>query len=322
MKVLIAKSPIGIFAFSENGELVYYKIFSNDAVKALNEFEQSLPKDFLDALKGSQIKEDKAAYALLRKHLREYALSLGFAKSNEELNEFLSSFALLWSRKRMKEQMNRDRLLIQASNSLEDIIKIENLLSERFREWYSLHYPELKNINADMVIKYGSREGFPDFKESVGVDLSESDLEIIKEQAKILKGMQDYRKSLEKYIKGTAKEIMLNFSSLIEPLLAARFLALAGSLEKLAKMPASTLQLLGAEKALFRHLREKGKSPKYGILFLDPRIHTAPEQNRGKIARAISSKLMQASRIDFYSGRDESQRLRSELNEEIKKVKK
>lgn len=321
MKVFVVKSPIGAFAFSESGELVYYKIFSNDAAKALNEFEQPLPQDFFEALSSYKIHEDKSVHALLRKHLREYALSLGFAKSNEELNEFLSAFALLWSRKRMKEQMNRDRFLIQASNALEDTIKIENLLSERFREWYSLHYPELKNVSADMVMKHGSRENFPGFKDSVGVDLTESDLEIIQEHAKNLKAIQDYRKGLEKYIRLTCKEIMLNFSSLIDALLAARFLALAGSLEKLAKMPASSIQLLGAEKALFRHLREKGKSPKYGILFLDPRIHTAPDEQRGRIARVISSKMMQAVRIDFYSGRDESQRLRNELQEEIKKVK-
>ncbi len=321
MKALAVKSPIGVFAFSENGELLFYKIFSSEPAKALQDFEQPLNQDFLDALKGYHVKEDNSAHIFLRKHLREYALSLGFAKNNQEMNEFLSDFALLLSRRKMKSQMNRDRFLIQASNALEDTIKIENLLSERFKEWYSLHYPELKNVSADTVIKYGLRDNIPNFKESVGVDLTESDLEIIQKHARLLKNMQDYRKDLEKYIKETAKEIMPNFSSLIDPLLATRFLSQAGSSEKLAKMPASTLQLLGAEKALFRHLREKGKSPKYGILFLDPRIHTAPENHRGRIARVISSKLMQAVRIDFYSGRDESQRLRKELEEEIKKVR-
>ncbi|MBI2578586.1 MAG: hypothetical protein HYW26_02640 [Candidatus Aenigmarchaeota archaeon] len=319
MKAFVVKSPIGVFAFSESGELVYYRVFSSDPPKALQEFESVIDKDFIDDLKDYELAEDKGAQMILRKHFREYALSLGFAKSSEELNKFLSSFAALLSRKRMKQQMSRDRLIIQASNALEDIKKTENLLSERFREWYTLHYPELKSVKAEDVIKYGPREAFPDFRESVGVDLAENDLEIILEQAKTLKSVQEHRKSLERYIRNAAREVMPNFSSLIEPFLAARFLSLAGSLEKLAKMPASTLQLLGAEKALFRHLREKGKSPKYGILFLDTRIHTAPDEQRGKIARAISSKLMQAARIDFYSGREEP-RLKAELGQEIKKI--
>ncbi|MBI4018291.1 MAG: hypothetical protein HY368_01655 [Candidatus Aenigmarchaeota archaeon] len=321
MKAIVAKSPIGVFAFSEDGELLYYRTFSSEPSKALQQFESNIDKDFIDDLKDYVVAEEKAAWLFLRKHFREYALSLGFAKSNEELNKFLSEFAALLSRRRMKEQLKRDRLLIQASAALEDAIKIENLLGERFREWYSLHYPELKNVTPDMVLKHGTREMFPGYKESVGVQLTESDLQIITEHARLLKEKQEYRKGLEKYIRNTAKELMPNFSSLIEPVLAARFLALAGSLEKLAKMPASTLQLLGAEKALFRHLREKGKSPKYGILFLDSRIHAAPEQQRGKIARTISSKLMQAARIDFYSGRDESARMRSELDEEIRKIR-
>jgi nucleolar protein 56 len=320
MKVSVVKTPIGLFAFSENNDLVFYKIFPADPAKALGEFEGP-QKDFSAALKGHERVDSKKSVIFLRKHFREYALSLGFADSDEKLNSFLNGFALLLSRKGMKKQLARDRLLIQASSALEDVIRIENLVTERFREWFALHYPELKNVTAEMVIKYGGRKNFPGFRESVGVDLTESDLEIIKKQAASLKTIQDYRKDLEKYIRETTKDVMPNFSSLIDPILASRFLALAGSLEKLAKMPASSIQLLGAEKALFRHLREKGKSPKYGILFLDPRVHTASEQQKGRIARVISSKLMQAVRIDYYSGRDESERLRNEMNEEIKKVR-
>jgi nucleolar protein 56 len=128
------------------------------------------------------------------------------------------------------------------------------------------------------------------------------------------------KKKLEKYVQDTVRQLMPNFSQLIDPLLAARFLASAGSMERLARMPASTIQLLGAEKSLFRHLKEQGKSPKFGIIFIDSHIQNAPEEKRGKIARILSSKLMLAARIDFYSGRDDSEKLKKEFNEDLAKI--
>ncbi|HLC67506.1 MAG TPA: C/D box methylation guide ribonucleoprotein complex aNOP56 subunit, partial [archaeon] len=116
-------------------------------------------------------------------------------------------------------------------------------------------------------------------------------------------------------------EIAHNFASLIDPLLAARLLAYAGSLEKLARMPASTIQLLGAEKAMFRHLHEKGRSPKYGMIYNSELIQKAPAESRGKIARILSAKLMLAARIDYYSGRDDSEKMLREMKEEMGRLK-
>ena len=81
-------------------------------------------------------------------------------------------------------------------------------------------------------------------------------------------------------------------------------------------MPASTIQLLGAEKALFRHLHKRGKSPKFGLIFMDQHIQNAPDEKRGKIARILASKIMLAARIDFYSGRPEP-KLKKDMEEEI-----
>jgi nucleolar protein 56 len=258
----------------------------------------------------------------MRKRVREYATSLGFAKGDEEFNDFLSKLALLISKKRMKASIGRDRLIIQAICALEDMAKILNLFIERIDEWYSLHYPELKFSKKDLdkIISYGRRENIPDFKESVGIELTEKDEETLKEYARMIKTVSDEKDKLEKYVKESMKEIAPNLSSLIDPLLAAKILVLAGSMEKLSRMTASTIQLLGAEKALFRHLHKKGKSPKYGILYNDGRIQNAKEENRGKIARLISAKLMMAARLDFYSGRFE-ERLKKELEDEIKAVK-
>ncbi len=307
--MITAKCAIGVFTFDEKGELADYKLFSPNPEKAAEEF--LVP-----------VTESEEAQKVLRKRIREYALDLQFAANNKELNSFLSYFALILSQKRMKGLIAMDKILIQAFNASEDLNMSINLFSERLKEWYSLHYPEIKLSQrelVDAVLKYGSRENFLNFRDSTGIGLSEEDIKILKEYAGIIRGMINNQKEMERYVKETVKEAAPNFSSLIEPLLAARFIALAGSLEKLARMPASTIQLLGAEKALFRHLKKQGKSPKYGILYMDSRIQNASLDKRGKVARIIASKLMLAARIDFYSGRID-EKLKQDLEKDVKAV--
>ena len=322
MKALITKSVIGYFAFSENGDLLYYRLFETNPNKIEKELDKKIPEDFLSKLKDYEITESDKASKIMRKRVREYATSLGFVKNDEEFNNFLFNLALLISKKEMKLAIGRDRMIIQANSALEDMNKILNLLFERIDEWYSLHYPELKFSKKDLdkIVDYGRRDNFPDFRESVGIELTEKDEDVLREYAKMIKLVSEEKTRLEIYVKESIKGIAPNLSSLIDPLLAAKLMALAGSLEKLSRMTASTIQLLGAEKALFRHLKKKGKSPKYGILYNDSRIQNAKEESRGKIARLLSSKLMLAARLDFYSGRFE-ERLKKELEEEIKSIK-
>jgi len=314
MKALIARSPVGIFAFSENGELLHYKLFDRNAEKAVKDD----TKDFISELKGYDIAD--GGYEFLRKNIREFALSLGFASSDEEFNKFIIAFCTQYSKSRISSLIGKDKFMIQATNALDDLEKIYNLMDQRLYEWFSLHYPEIKQKNvAELIIKHGKREHFPNFRSSNGIDLSEADEKILKDYAQNLKNVSELIKNLENYIRNSVKDVAPNVSSLLDAILAARLISLAGSLEKLARMPASTIQLLGAEKALFRHLHKKGKSPKYGILFNASIIQHAKEQNRGKAARILSAKLMQAAKIDFYSGRFEP-KLKQDLLDEIKKV--
>lgn len=321
MKALMARSPIGLFAFSETGELLYYKLWNPK--QALDRFlSKEIDRDFAANLSGYMIEESPKAYALLRKSFREYAKSLGFSKDDQDLNEFLSSFSIGLSKRSLIGTIGRDRLIVQSVRSLDDLTKAVNVFLERLYEWFSLHYPEMKNVNVkDLVMKHGRRENFPGFKSSTGVDLNEEDEKAVIEFAKAIDNLEKEKKALEKYVSSAMRETAPNFAALVDPLLAARLVASAGSLEKLARMPASTIQLLGAEKALFRHLHQKGKSPKYGIIYNSPLIQNAPGEQKGKIARILSSKLMLAARIDYYSGRDESEKMRRELDEEIKRVR-
>ena len=315
---LLARSPIGIFVF-DNDELLYYRLFSKNPEKALEEF-VSLHENEIKAVLRKDVIESPTAYSLLRKHFREYAKSLGFAESDAELNSFLSRFAYLLSKRKLATAISRDRLLIQSSNAAEDVSRAMNLFLERLYEWFSLHYPEVKNKDlAERVMTNRRRENFPGFSSSVGVDITKADEEMLVEFATVIQNLAEEKERMENYVKSFAKEIAPNISSLVDPMLAAKLIAHAGSLEKLARMPASTLQLIGAEKALFRHLKKKGKSPKYGIIFNTPYIQNALPEKKGKAARILASKLMQAARIDYYSGRVE-EKLKKELDEEMKRI--
>lgn len=311
-KAFVSRSPIGIFAFSEDGKLLHYKLFDKKPEKAANQINED--KDFLQ---GYEIIEKND---LLRKYVREYAISLGFASSQKELNEFLSRFGIILSKKRVN--ISRDKFIVHSCNALININNTINLFAERLHEWYLLHYPETQLSQKELIeniIKYGSRENFPDFKESSGIELTNEDEKILKSHAELITVLQEKKTETEKYVKELVKETAPSFSSLIDPILAARMITLAGSLERLSKMTASTIQLLGAEKALFRHLKKKGKSPKYGIIYNDVHIQNAPEKARGKVARILASKLMLAARIDFYSKRFEP-RLKEELEKELKGI--
>ena len=319
LKLHVVKTPIGIFAFSINGELSSYQLFSSKPETAAKNFEANIPEDFAG---GHEISEDSIAKQTVRKNFRKLAMDLGFVKSDSELNAFMAEFCYLISKKNLKGAIGRDKLIVQASNALEDIMKMQNQATMRIAEWYGLHYPEAKIGQNDIekIIDYGSREKWPGFKESTGAELNSADEKILRDYATTAKRLAEQRKNLEKYVKDSMFEIAPNFTSVIDPQLAARILALAGSMEKLSKLSASSIQLIGAEKALFRHLRQKGKSPKYGILFLSSVIQATPDDQRGKIARILAAKLMQAARIDYFSGRDESERIKKELNNEIKDV--
>lgn len=316
-KALIARSPIGVFAFSEAGDLIFYRLFSRNPVQA---FEDFMSRRDLPEMKDYDTADNDS---FMRKNMRQYAVDLGFCASEAEFNGFISRFCMLLSKENLKGSIGRDKLIIQASNALEDMHKASSLFLERMYEWYTLHYPECrldKKQLMDSVLKYGRRENFPSFKSSSGAPLSESDESVMVEYCKMIKEISEKERMLERYLKASVKEMMPNFSGLVDPMLASRFLAHAGSIEKLARLPSSAIQLMGAEKALFRHLKnkKKDKSPKFGIIFMSSWVQNSKEQ--GKAARLLASKLMIAAKIDFYSGRDDSERLKNELIAEMKGI--
>src|SRR6185312_5759884 len=206
-----------------------------------------------------------------------------------------------------------------------------SLSSSRVTEWYGLHFPELDNMidtssGYSKIVIAGKRDnitqntyldaGFPEEKaemlsllqkKSRGGQISDENLAIVQNIAKQILELFDLRQSLEKHIESQMQLIAPNISVILGSAVGARILAKAGSLKRLASMPASTIQVLGAEKALFRALKTGAQPPKHGLLFQHQLVHAAPRWQRGKIARAIDAKAAIGARVDvFGAGRNDT----------------
>ena len=231
------------------------------------------------------------------------------------------------ARRQMRKAVGPDDHLHQAVGALDDLQETENVLMERLREWYGLHFPELVKTVDDaefvgLIAAHGSREAMPlDATESVGAPLGEPERRSVMEMARLLKDLDARRREVEGYIERSAAGLAPNVTALAGPVLAARLVSLAGGVEALARLPASTVQLLGAEKALFRHLRDHTRPPKHGVLFLHPLVHRAPPWQRGAIARAFAGKIAIAARADAYTRRDIAATLREGLETSLASIR-
>ncbi|GMN56790.1 hypothetical protein TIFTF001_025910 [Ficus carica] len=235
-----------------------------------------------------------------------------------------------YSRAKVKFNVNRvDNMVIQAIFLLDTLDKDINSFSMRVREWYSWHFPELVKIVNDnylyaKVTKFikdkaklaedkiselteivgdedKAKEIVEAAKASMGQDLSPIDLINVHQFAQRVMDLSEYRRKLYDYLVTKMNDIAPNLASLIGEVVGARLISHAGSLTNLAKCPSSTLQILGAEKALFRALKTKGNTPKYGLIFHSSFIGRASARNKGRMARYLANKCSIASRIDCFA---------------------
>jgi nucleolar protein 56 len=283
---------------------------------------------------------------MLRGNLEKFAVKLGFVKEGAELRDWTHNVSMELTKMRVRKAgEKRDLVVAQAIQTIDDIDKTANLFMGRIREWYGLHFPELDRLvekhetYARLVIDLGRREKFtaeslekedlPKAKaeqiskvaeKSMGADLEDDDLTQIQTLCKNTLQLYDMRQKLEGYMDSTMEEVAPNIKSLVGSLLGARLIALTGGLSNLAKMPASTVQVLGAEKALFRSLKTGTRPPKHGIIFQHTIIHEGKRWQRGKLARALAGKLAIAARSDAFSGKYIGDGLKAGFERRIKEI--
>jgi nucleolar protein 56 len=289
-----------------------------------------------------------AEVAVLNSGMDEVALESGFVKDEQELNLWNRNVSMELAKLRIKGAVEkRDLIVAQGIQTLDSLDQTVNLFIGRLREWYGVYFPELDRLiekhetYARLVINLGDRENYtPEglekenipkeraqlvakaAEQSMGADIAEPDLEQIQALAKDVLEFYELRKSMEGYVDKTMEEMAPNVRAVAGALLGARLIALAGSLRNLAMRPASTIQVLGAEKALFRSLKTGARPPKHGLIFQHTLLHDAKRWQRGKIARVIAGKLAIAARADaFGEGHYIGDDLKADINKRVEEIR-
>jgi len=253
----------------------------------------------------------------LRSNMGWALKEIGFIEFEDDLTEVLHGLSLEITSYKLKEASKaRDMFLIQAINAIDEIDEATGKLIERLREWHTIHFPELDKIRnnekyVDLIAEFGDKNSIIENEsideidisyQSTGAEIEGRDLEVLQEFASSVKSLQDAKKSLTDYVDQKMGEIAPNLSDLLGSSLGAKLIAHIGGIEKLALLPSSTIQIMGAEKALFRHKKTGERPPKHGIIYQHPEIRGARWWLKGKIARALAAKISLAVRKDVYSG--------------------
>ena len=312
-------------------------IMTNDASVAIVLRQAGLNSQLMPEDQQQSIQDSKPAFIV----------KAGFAGNDEDAMQALREFAISLSSSRVKEASERlDLHIIQSINALDELDKIINTLGARMREWYGLHFPELDNLvqslvaYAEIANRSGLREnissdilqtaGIQDKKAEIilegarrskGGDMTPENLAIVKRISDQVIAQSDLRRVLSDHVEVAMETVAPNVKELLTASVGARIIAKAGSLARLAMLPASTIQVLGAEKALFRALKTGARPPKHGLIFQHPLIHSAPKWQRGKIARAIASKVAIAARIDYYRHEGKDSMIQARLNTRINEIR-
>ena len=274
----------------------------------------------------------------LRNNLIPILIQTGFISSEEEYRTFLHSISMDIVQSKLKEaSKSEDIFLIQAINAIDELEEANGKLIERIREWYSIHYPEMDKLKnqekyVKLVAEYGDKVSIiksneleqdldsTNLRQNTGAELEESDKIIIQNFASSIKSLQESKNSLIEYVDSKMGEIAPNLKDLVGSSLGAKIIAHSGGTLKLAKLPASTVQIIGAEKALFRHKKTGERPPKHGLIYQHPDVRSSKWWIRGKVARALAAKISLAIRKDVFSG-DYDPDIKEKYLEKLEEIK-
>ncbi len=373
MKAYLSDTVLGVFILDESGEELHEELYkdigeASEAISKLNigvataTLERLLPKlgeyeivftdnpGISDVLKRKNLNVELMKPCSVIKNFRDslssFAVSKGYIKTREELDDFERSLLYELAKIGVKGvSARRDIYAAQMVRALDDMDKNLNLSSGRIREWFGLHFPELDKMVEShetyikLIVEIGGRGnwtaetlkgiGIPDDKvdrlsvsagNSIGAGISGEDLEMLQLFCRETLNLFKLRNDMSLRVDKVMEEVAPNLVSVVGSLISARLVSLAGGVENLAKMPASTIQVLGAEKALFRALKTGTRPPKHGIIFQFAAVHQSPRWQRGKIARALAAKAAIAARLDAYGGEFKGEELKADLERRIEEI--
>jgi nucleolar protein 56 len=293
MQYYLITKWFGSFLLDSQKNIVEQSLFSKDEHTLLNKIKSIRDQRILNEEKKLADKHNPIVIEKRLQSLGSFQInnsffstvqitfeSFGFSK------ELLHSVLLKISKEHVDSSLSSpDYQIIQQVNALDELQHIANVLSERLTAW----------------------------------NMYSSDEDNQKPIVTVLQQVEKNQELLKQQIETDVKDLAPNMTELIGPMIAARLLSHAGSLKKLAMLPASSIQLLGAEKALFRFKKQGGRPPKHGVIFQHPSIGKAPFRLRGKHARLLSAKLCIAAKADMFTKRFIASDLKKELEENLKK---
>ncbi|ADD04278.1 rRNA/tRNA 2'-O-methyltransferase complex protein Nop5 [Natrialba magadii ATCC 43099] len=236
------------------------------------------------------------------------AVEIGIVDDENEYYDLLHTATMAATRATVTErEAADDRQLVHAVRAMDDCERTANELAERLAEWAGTVDPD-----AGTGISFAR-------KITAGEHALESGHEPIASLAERVVDLADEADDLREFVERQTPTVAPNLAALAGPVLGARLLSLAGELESLAKKPSGTIQVLGAEDALFAHLRGHASSPKHGIIYMHDAVRGTHPDERGSAARAVAGKLAIAARVDHYSG-ERKPELEAELAERIETI--
>ncbi|MDP3734205.1 MAG: hypothetical protein Q8R37_03165 [Nanoarchaeota archaeon] len=280
----------------------------------------------------TEFQEKEKGEAQLRKKYQQlqplppekYPLALAMLKNKQYFSLFHQQNMAL-TKQAISSSVNEDNLIIQTISNIRELDSVTNLLSKRLREWHSLYYPELSHQIASndafvkLILSKSKTELMKELhqKQSIGAALDKRHCDQILHLAQQIANLYALRENHEQYLEKVMTKYCPNLLALAGVTIGAKLIELAKSLKRLALLPASTIQLLGAEKALFRHLRTKAKSPKHGIIVNHPLVQKASRKERGKAARRLADKLSLCARLDYFKGAFKAEEYQHELEKAL-----
>ncbi len=282
----------GVFLHDGEG-IVEYRLFPKDekeiAKRLLIIEEGGILDEEKELSRGKDVDVVEKRLSKIGKYTPRYELSLKIIASDFGFDtDILRKAQIIVVEEKVKKELGREDLqIIQMVKSVEELTKILNILSERINEWKNLPVQ-------DESIRY-----LNELKRKVDATIDE----------------------LKERLGEKMKMLAPNLSELVGPLLAAKLISVTGGIENLAKLPSSSIQILGAEKALFRYKQGKGTPPKHGIIFRHPAVRSAKAKDRGKISRVLASKISLAAKADSFTGNFIADKLKRDFEEFVNSIK-